>query len=150
MSKIKLEINQNTNPKTILFLIILSSLIFIFFFISYIYTNIKTKDYIKIPAVIKELKYDTNYYSDTRTSHYIILNYKYNNKEYNYKQKITFTFNNQEGKIKNIHINPNNPNQVKNIYNINPTILLSIMSLLFDIMCIIIYKKLKTKNLNNS
>ena len=150
MSKIKLEINQNTNPKTILFLIILSSLIFIFFFSSYIYTNIKTKDYVKTTAVIKELNYDTNYYSDTRTSHYIILNYKYNNKEYNYKQKITFTFNNQEGTIKNIHINPNNPTEVKNIYNNNATILLSIMSLLFDIMCIIIYKKLKTKNLNNS
>lgn len=140
MSKIKLEINQNTNLKTILLLIIFSSTMFMLFFSYCLYNYIETKDYIKTTAVITELNYDTNYYSDTRTSYYVILNYKYNNKEYNYKQKITFMLNNQEGEIKNIYINPKNPNEVKDTYTTNTTIFLSIISLFFNIMCIIIYK----------
>lgn len=113
---------------------------FMLFFSYCLYNYIETKDYIKTTAVITELNYDTNYYSDTRTSHYVILNYKYNNKEYNYKQKITFMLNNQEGEIKNIYINPKNPNEVKDTYTTNTTIFLSIISLFFNIMCIIIYK----------
>ena len=145
MPKIQLEINKNINPKAVLLLIIFSSTMFILFFGYCLYNYIETKDYVKTTAVITELNYDS--YRDT---HYAILNYKYNNEEFNYYQQILFKLNNQEGTTKNIYINPKNPNEVKDTYTTNTTIILSIMSLLFDIICIIIYKKLKTKNLNNS
>jgi len=119
----KMKVNENVSTKTFLWLMIFSMLLLILFVGYTISDYVKTKDYIKLDAVIVYVGIEYVHESDSNYS-YVEYKYEYEGQTYTNKQRIFFKFNKKTGDIEQIHINPNNPNEVKDSYmtTINPII----------------------------
>lgn len=131
----KIKVNKDISPKTFLIITIFAFLLFLSCFSYSIFYFFKTKDYIKLDAVIVDVGYEySNYGSENESRiYYMQVGYEYNNKNYINKQRVNFRFNKNKGDVVKIYVNPNNPEEIKDTYNTNIFIFLSILTLVLTI-----------------
>ena len=102
---------------------IFSILLFVLLSGATVSNYIKTKEYIKLDAVIVYVGTEYVHESDSTYS-YVEYKYEYEGNIYTNKQRVFFKFNKKVGDVQQIRINPNNPSEVKDSYmtTINPII----------------------------
>ena len=119
----KMKVNENVSPKTFFWIMIFSIIIFAYLTIYNICNYINTKDYIKVEATITWV--GTEYINESDSTYsYIEYKYEYGEEDYTNKQRVAFRFNKKVGETQNIHINPNNPSEVKDTYMTNTSLII--------------------------
>lgn len=134
--------HQKINPKIYIIGIVVSLIMLVVFGTSSVLNYVKTKDYVKVPAVITYVGY---YYtnggdSDSKTLvNYIDVNYTYNDKSYTSTQRVFFRGLHKKNNKLTLYVNPDEPSIVKNNYNTKTSHILFILSLIFNIITVKVY-----------
>lgn len=131
---IKFKINHHITTKT--FMICgLCSLLACLLLSSYcIYKYVKTKNFVKVEAIITE---PTN---NEKSSHnFINIDYKYKNVNYTNQLKVIFKFNKKVGKTVKIHLNPTNPYELRNAYVMYLLPISACLAGIYSIFCLKIF-----------
>ncbi len=128
---------------------IIISLIMLIIFGTYTALNfIKTRNYIKIDAIVTNVSYYYEPSSDGESLiNYIELKYTFDNLEYIGKQRVFFrNFQKVDKKVK-IYVNPNNPKVIRDNYLTKLSIFIFIISLIFNIFTTKAYLTMKKEKL---
>lgn len=141
----EMKVNSNIKPETYLILIIVAIVILCIVLRATILDYICTKDYIKESAIITD-KYAEYYETidhETSRDNYVELDYEYNNQTYHKKQRVFSLFNKKIGNSITVYINPDNPNEIKNVYNTRAFYIIDVLLIVWLIFTIKAYKNTK-------
>ena len=136
----KIQVNQSLNPKDFLFIGYFAFLLFLLFSGFFLSEFLKTKDYVKIDAVVTKIDSKTSSSADDSVSYYADLDYKYNGQNYHYRKTLrTFILRPKVNSKIKIYIDPISPSRVRDTGLIGICIVASLFFLLFFIVMIKCY-----------
>ena len=99
----------------------------------------ESKDYVKVEAIIESVRKDSAN-AENGEANYIEFSFQYNGKMYNNQQRVVFRLNKKVGSSTNVWINPENPNEIRDIYKTNLLYIIDGFSLIFLVFMIKAYK----------
>ena len=141
--KLQVKTNPKILPEQYLKIIIITIIILLMIALLVFYDYQKTKNYIALEGKIEQVYIHESNESSGLSSKYIIISYEYKNKEYSYKQRIKFMSNPKKGEKATIKVNPDNPDEVKDMYNVKARFYLIIIGLFILAIEIVFYKERK-------
>lgn len=134
--------HKKIDPKIYIVGIVVSLIMLVVFGTYSVLDYVKTKDYVKVPAVITYVGY---YYSnggdsDNKTLvNYIEVNYTYNDKSYTSTQRVFFRGLHKKNNKVTLYVNPEEPSIARNNYFTKCSHILFVLSLIFNIVTIKAY-----------
>lgn len=134
--------HKKIDPKIYIVGIVVSLIMLVVFGTYSVLDYVKTKDYVKVPAVITYVGY---YYSnggdsDNKTLvNYIEVNYTYNDKSYTSTQRVFFRGLHKKNNKVTLYVNPEESSIARNNYFTKCSHILFVLSLIFNIVTIKAY-----------